>query len=472
MSCSNTIQNNRGSAIMLVMAIGAVVTYIVFSWVAFSVRRSHSVIDTRDRLNARYAAESVVSKALYERMINPQGPIVPDSAFQIVRAGDSLNQAAAESTLVYIDSLHHSEASATLHEEGSYVRVEAAGRAGKATWDIVALFGQEMPPDFKYALILSVQNKPLEVRRGRIVGDVKTAQQPAGSIDGKIDAGSIVTLPPVDERKFAEVMIELEGKLSFSDSAETVFQGSQVFDEQTMPQLGNGRTVFVNGHVLISGGLTKPISLKGPGTILATGDIQISGAAAIEDVECIAVGQVKCFDACRLDKVTIYSQQSIYLDNEAWVSGNLYAFKTITCAGQSTIALPSFAYIKGEAGKDPRKNVFGLQLLQQARDSGTFFCAAAASYSIVERDARFTGLLYTRGRLELGGTVFGCVAAFELAESIEDNRNTLAGGTIIRKVLPSNFVIPPAFGRKGAGYRLVSWSETPPSDSKRENADE
>jgi Tfp pilus assembly protein PilX len=94
MSCINTIQNNRGSAIMLVMAIGAVVTFIVFSWVAFSVRRSHSVIDTRDRLNARYAAESVVSKALYERMINPQGPLYPDSAVQIVRAGDSLGQTA------------------------------------------------------------------------------------------------------------------------------------------------------------------------------------------------------------------------------------------------------------------------------------------------------------------------------------------------------------------------------------------
>jgi hypothetical protein len=466
MSCINTIQNNRGSAIMLVMAIGAVVTFIVFSWVAFSVRRSHSVIDTRDRLNARYAAESAVSKALYERMINPQGPLYPDSAVQIVRAGDSLGQTADESTVVYVDSLHGSEASATLNEDGSYVRVVAAGKAGNATWDIDALFGQELPPDFNYALILSVQNKQLEVRRGRITGDVKTAQQPSGSIDGKVDAGSIVTLPPVDEGKFTAVMTNLEAKLSFSDSAETVFQGSQAFDEHTLPPFDSGRTIVVNGHVLISGGFVKPLTLKGPGSIVATGDIQISGAVDIEDVECIAIGRVKCFDACRLDKVTIYSQQSIYLDNEARVSGNLYAFNTITLAGQSTIAMPSFAYVKGEMSKDPRKNVVGLQLMQQSRFSGTFFCASAASYSIVERDARFTGLLYTRGRLELCGTVFGCVAAFELAESVEDTRNALAGGIIIRKVLPGNFVIPPAFGRKGAGYRLVSWSEAPLADAK------
>jgi hypothetical protein len=472
MSCINTKQNNRGSAIMLVMAIGAVVTFIVFSWVAFSVRRSHSVIDTRDRLNARYAAESVVSKILYERTINPQGPIAPDSAVQIVRAGDSLGKAAAESTVVYVDSLHGSEASATLREDGSYVRVVAAGKAGKATWDIDALFGQELPPDFKYALILSVQNKQLEVRRGRIVGDVKTAPPPSGSIDGKIDAGTIVTLPPVAEEKFTALMSKLEAKLSFSDSAESVFQGSQAFDEKTMPPLDSGRTIAVNGHVLISGGQTRPLTLKGPGSIVATGDIQISGAVVIEDVECIAVGQVKCFDACRLDKVTIYSQQSIYLDNEARVSGNLYAFNTITLAGQSTIAMPSFAYVKGETGKDPRKNVVGLQLMQQSRFSGTFFCASAASYSVVERDARFTGLLYTRGRLELSGTVFGCVAAVELAESVEDSRNTLAGGTIIRKLLPGDFVIPPAFGRKGAGYHLVSWSEAPPNDSKGGGADE
>jgi hypothetical protein len=464
---------------MLVLGIGAVVTFIVFTWVTFSVRRAHESIDMRDRLNARYAAESVVSAALYARMINPTGALSPDSVVQIVHAGDTLNQTAEDSSLIYVDSLHGSKASATLSEEGSYICVAAKGEAGEATYSVSALFGQELPKEFNYALILSIQNKPLEVRRGRIIGDVKTAQPPSGSIDGKIDAGRIVTLPQVDESKLTSAMSRLEEKISISDSGSIQYLSSQAFDERTLPKFRGDSTIFVNGHVLISGGMTKPLVIKGPGSIVAAGDIQITGMTDIEDVNLIATGQIKCFDDARLGTVTLYAQKSIYLDNQARVSGNLYAFSTITLAGESSITMPSFAYVKGSEGKDPKKNICGLQLMDQARFSGTFFCAYAGptSYSLIEKDTRFTGLLYTRGRLELGGTVFGCVAAFSLAVSMEDDRNTLAGGLVNRRLLPKNFMVPPAFGQKGAGYKLVSWDDAPPapalpSDSTHEVADE
>ena len=42
----------------------------------------------------------------------------------------------------------------------------------------------------------------------------------------------------------------------------------------------------------------------------------------------------------------------------------------------------------------------------------------------------------------------------------------------LEETKPGDFVIPPAFGRKGAGYRLVSWSESPPKDSKSGSPDE
>ncbi|MBN1128443.1 MAG: hypothetical protein JXA71_05620 [Chitinispirillaceae bacterium] len=472
MSCTSTKIAERGSAIMLVVAIGAVVTFIVFTWVAFSLHRSRGVIEKRDVLHARYAAESVVSAALYERTLNPSGPVSPDSAVQVVRAGDTLSNTPAESTIVYRDSVHGSEAAATVSDDGPFIRVRAHGSAGRETWGIDARFGQELSAEYRYALILSVQNKPLEVRRGRIIGDVKVAQQPTGAIDGKIEAGTVVTLPQVDESKLETGMARLrEGGIAF-DSVENVLQGSHAFDERSWPRAVGSAGLSVSGHLLVQGGGTRPFAIKGPLTVVAGGDVQLSGNVEMSDVTLVASGQVKCFDNVRLNGVTVSAGKMIYLDNQVRCSGEFYSLENLTLAGQSEIEMPSFAFVKGSISKDPKKTMFGLQLMQESRFAGTFFCASGASFSIIERDARFTGLLYTRGVLSLQGTVFGCVAAAMLAESAEDDRCVLAGGTIDRRILPKNFMIPQAFGTRGAGFRLVSWNENSASERQGGETDE
>ncbi|MBN2036359.1 MAG: hypothetical protein JW768_06415 [Chitinispirillaceae bacterium] len=463
MSCISTIRNNRGSAIMLVMAIGAVVSFMVFAWVIFSVKRSHAVIHKRDLLHARYAAESAVSKAVYERRTGQSGPLVREGAIEIVRSGDTASTCLTDSTVVYTDSLRGSKGTATTSEEGSFLRVVANGTAGREAWDVDALFGQELTPDYRFALIVSEQNKQLDVRSGKVIGDIKVSKAPLGAVEGRVDAGTIVKLPPVDEQKLVSGMLELETKISLPEQAQIVFQGSQAFDERTMPRLGDTAAVFVNGHVLITGGSLRPLELRGPSSIIATGDIQVSGNVSIHGVELIALGQIKCFDQVRMDRVILYSQDMIYFDDEVRYSGNMYAFKTITLAGQSTVDMPSFGYVKGVVSNDP-KSMNGLQLMQESRYAGIFFCAKGATCSIVERYARFTGLLYTRGFLVLEGTVFGCVAAAQLKTAPEDDRNRLAGGLINRRILPKRFMVPLAFGRQGAPFRLVSWIEAAPRE--------
>jgi hypothetical protein len=77
------------------------------------------------------------------------------------------------------------------------------------------------------------------------------------------------------------------------------------------------------------------------------------------------------------------------------------------------------------------------------------------------------------GYLILEGTVFGCVAAQSLLENAVDagQSNVLAGGTINRKILPKNFIVPCAFGLAGTTYRLVSWT-TASSNGKAEGVAE
>ena len=492
MSCISTTRSNlprllapsalrdlgcRGSAIVLVVSVGALVTMLVFTWVAFSVRRYHAVVDKNDGLHARYAAESVVSKAIYERMLNPQAKT--DSAgaltlkpadtasqkFGLVGLADSLS---ADDSLTYIDSVHHSRATASLSEEGSFLRANAQGSCREARCEIDALFGLGMPPQFRYALIVTEQNRPLEIHSGRIIGDVHLASKPAGTIEGKVETPIESVLPKVAEEKFAEEVARLEGKISLPDSAETVFQGTQIFTENSPPPLHEGKSLFVNGNISIENGSNRPLVVKGPGTIVATGDIQISGPVTMDNVDILALGRVQCFDGARLQKVTVFSHSVIGFDDTVRCSGNFYAYEKIILAGQATVEMPSFAYVKGVAPKNSLVDFSGIEITQQSRFTGTAFCMGSSTSNTVSsigRDARFTGLFYTHGQIVVEGTVFGCVAAALLREALvlrEDNehqKNILAGGTINRTALPKNFVVPSAFGAQGASFNLISWSE-------------
>jgi cytoskeletal protein CcmA (bactofilin family) len=468
MSCTNTTRNSpigkylndRGSAIVLVVSMGALVTLMVFTWVAFSVGRYHVIIDKRDGLNARYAAESAVSKAIYGQMVNPSDTIRRDSMVIVSRA-DSLRtrdtMPAVDTFLNYTDTVHHSQASASVGEEGSFLRVKANGTAGNVACEIDALFGYKLPPQFRYALILAEQNRRLEIRKGHIIGDVQLAQQPQGSIEGKVDVGTAAGLPQVNSGKFESDIKGFESKMQLPENAETVLQSSQVYNEHSPPPFDSGKDLFVNGNILIENTSNSPFIIKGPGTIISSGSIQISGNTVMENVEILALDKITIFDNARLRDVTIFSMTTIGLGDEVRYTGNLYAFKNITLAGSAVVAMPSFAYVRGLL----TDSLSGIWLTQESNFSGTVFCDQGARYSVIAQEARFSGLFYTKGDLVLEGTVFGCVAAASLRDPNDRRKNSLAGGTINRKMLPNNFIVPCAFGQKGVSdaFALVSWSE-------------
>jgi hypothetical protein len=509
MSCINTTRNNRfslaaapfrglgcrGSAIVLVVSVAAVVTLLIMTWVMLSVRRYHAVVEKRDGLNARYAAESVVSKALYERMINPQnnrdssGTLIvqrdstglkPSLSDSTRKSGISDSAVSADSLTDYVDSVHHSSGAASLAEEGTFLRVKAEGHCAKAHCVIDAQFGLGMPPPFRYALVLTEQNRQLEIRSGRIIGDVHLANKPSGPIQGKIETPVEANLPKIAEDKLAKECRKLEAMLTLPDSSETGLQGAQVFYESAPPPLKEGQTLYVNGNILIENRSKRPFTVKGPGAIVAAGDIQISGPTVMDNVTIAALGNVQCFDDARLQKVTVFSKSLIGFADDVRVSGNFYACEKLVCAGRSTVEMPSFAYVKGTLPPkaNPERDFGGIEITQQSRFSGTAFCLDGKTISSIERDDRFTGLFYTHGQNVIQGTVFGCVAAALLREAVilrgnmEQQKNILAGGTINRKILPKNFVVPAVFGQPGSRYSLISWSETMPRDSAVEPAHE
>jgi hypothetical protein len=478
MSCNNTATNSRGipflprkapggnhgSAIVLVVSVGALITLLVFTWVVFSVQRFHAVIEKRDALRARYAAESVISQVIYEKTINPSDSLKRADTGIFISGKDGIgsDSAAVEDPLSYTDSLHASSATAEAADEGSYFRVRARGTSGKVDCAIDALFGIELPPEYRFAAILfgsGSEIKPLEIKRGRIIGDISSTKAPLGTIDGKFEPGA--TKPIVNTAKFEGEMERLKRKIEIGDSGETVLPTTQTFSGRSMPALGRDKDLFVNGNILIEDRSQTPLVVKGPGTIIATGNIQISGSVIVDNVEILALGDIQCFDNVRIRKATLYSRQMIGFGDKVTVSGNLYATTKLVMAGQATVEIPTFAYIKGSdsVGKKGDKTG-GLQLTQLSRFSGIVYSRSEKTVSQIGRDTRFTGLFYTMGYLVLEGTVFGCVAAQSLTEDPEDAQttNVLAGGTINRKILPKNFVVPCAFGRPGTTFRLVSWN--------------
>lgn len=456
---------------MLVVSLGALVTLLVFTWVVFSVKRYHASIDKRDELRARYAAESVISQVIYEKMVNPGDSLKRnDTGVMLKPSPDTL---IADDPLTYTDSLHASSATATAEEEGSYFRVKAQGKAGNNGCDIDALFGIELPPQYRFALILAgagSENTSLEIKRGKIIGDVSLPKEPHGPLNGKFE--KCAAKPGVDFGKFKKEIETYKRKMQTGDSGETSLTTTQTYSGKS-PPISKDKDLFVNGNILIESRSQTPLVVKGPGTIIATGNIQISGSVIVDNVEILAIGNIQCFDNARLQKVTLYSSQMIGFGDKVKVSGNLYAMENLVLAGQASIEMPTFAYVGGDSAKKGSPKTYGLQLTQQSRFSGTYYCNGPYTVSLIERDTRFTGLFYSMGYLILEGTVFGCVAAQSLIENSIDagQTNVLAGGTINRKVLPKNFVVPCAFGLAGTTYRLVSWT-TASSNGKAKGAAE
>jgi hypothetical protein len=474
--------DNRGSAIVLVVAVAAVVTLLVMTWVTFSVRRYHASVERQSGLCARYAAESVVSKALYGRMTSMRNGRDSSGTMVIQRDTATLRKVSADSNRTpgaaetvcadslteYTDSVHKSEGSASLAEEGSFLKVKAEGRCASATCAIEAQFGLRPPPEFNYALVLTEQNKQLEIRGGRIVGDVHLVKAPLGPVQGKVRSPIEANLPKIGEDKIAAECAKFEAMLVVADSAETGITGSHVFYEREPPPVDSGKPLFVNGNILIENRSKRPFTIKGPGVIIAAGDIQISGPTTLDDVTLVALGKVQCFDDARLQKARVFSKSLIGFSDDVRASGDFFAYEKFICAGRATVEQPSFVYVKGTLPPKalPERDFAGIEITQQARFTGTAVCSDGKSISAVERDARFTGLFYTHGQIVVQGVVFGCVAAAMLREAVmlrgpeQQWKNILAGGTINRNLLPKTFVVPVVFGQQGARFSLLSWSET------------
>ncbi len=327
MFCSNTPSNKpfhrlldeRGSAVVLVISVGALVTLLVFTWIAFSVIRSHKSLSAGNILRARYAAESVISKAVFRQMTGSFGEeklvVNADDAKPASRNAAVIDAADQGNTVTYTDSLHHSSGEALVTDEGSFLRVQASGTAGKTRCAVDARFGREVSDAFRFALILSEQNRQLEIRRGAVIGDVQLAQRPLGAVSGNVETG-IAALPPVNRGKFSMALRELQDMLHAS--ADTVMQGSQVFDVNHWLSVTAGKSLFVNGNVLVQGatrGARNARTITGPWTLIASGDIQISGSVNLDNVGIFSLGTVKCFDNVRLSEVTVYAKNTIDLED-------------------------------------------------------------------------------------------------------------------------------------------------------------
>jgi cytoskeletal protein CcmA (bactofilin family) len=155
---------------------------------------------------------------------------------------------------------------------------------------------------------------------------------------------------------------------------------------------------------------------------------------------------------------------TIGLGDDVRCSGNFYAFENIILAKNAVVEMPAFAFVRGVLKGNALTSSCGVRLSGESRFSGIVFCEQGFTYSSIEKNARFTGLFYTRGYLALEGTVYGCVAAQRMKKDLAGDKNEFAGGMIDRKMLPKNFTVPCAFGQNKRGvseaFKLVSWKES------------
>jgi hypothetical protein len=438
---------NQGSAIAIVVLTGAIVTFLVFTWVTFSLMNSKKTVAIAQNISARYAAESAISKSIYFLLSHP----VTDTVLIDTSLG-----ADSTSAFSFSDTVRHTSASASVSDQGAFLKITALGKSGDASCEIEASFGRDPGSAFRYALVLA-DPRPLNMGSGKIWGDVLLNAPPKGQISGKMEIGK-ASVPLIDTKMFLNSMAEMERKILLPESSDIVLQGSRAFGGKNPPPFKKHGTLFVEGNLLIDNNTFGPLlEIKGPGTIISTGEIQISGNTYVHNVEILALGTIKCFDKVRLENVTLYSQNILYLDDQVKFSGSMYSFERVVIANQALVQMPSVVFIKGLPTAKNKKT--GFFLSGEAQFSGTVICMGIRSLTHIEKEALFTGLFYSPGNIELEGTVLGCVVAQSMRSENDSTANILAGGIINRGKLPASFALPNSFGKTGENYKLVEWIE-------------
>ena len=473
----------RGSALPTVLVFVLVVSVTVGLVLLVQVLQDRFIRRDVQHLQARYAAEAGVYRALSDL----------EGSLRSLRATYDLPGAA--------------RCSVQVEPFGGFARVYAWGQARGEEARLRALAGEKPPSAFRFALLLGdVQSSFTLTGAATIYGSVVVGPRGVersdfrgkpftGTLKGEVRRKGTASVPAYDTTVYhrtarrAERLLETppeergaSGKTPSIQSASSRNGGGPIRPNPLRPAdrpsaAGSSGSLWTRGRrVRVADGdltLTEADSsfLRGPALIIAKGTLALRGSLrAAPGSVFLADSSLSIGDMVRGRGALFYARDTLRVGGTARLSGQFLSRSYVGIRGEARLRYPSVTHVARPEGRiriGEQARVDGLVLHPSTPPSG-----GQGREVIVEGSAMVRGGIYNRSETTLWGQVSGSVLTGQIGfyRSPTHYVGWLKDGTIRRPTRPENFVVPYGF-EKSSRPAVLGWNvlnrDAAPSPQRR-----
>jgi hypothetical protein len=217
-------------------------------------------------------------------------------------------------------------------------------------------------------------------------------------------------------------------RAKFAEKNDTTFKNSVLTVQDNagfskVPEIVNG-PLFIDGshHDLV---------WKDNRRVFIIGDLQITGKTAIEDIEFVVSGEVKCFDNCRLRNVSVFCGKKLTIGDNASFAGNAMTLSAISIFKRARVEEKSILVAYGEnkqssspvesPGTNKIKLLCSVFLSQDAKCDAVIVACGDPGGIMVDRNVVVRGGLWASGIVCQQGTVYGVLRCKQLVNTQQLN---------------------------------------------------
>jgi hypothetical protein len=435
-----------------VLVLIAIVTTLIGAVLSLAVLRDHYVRRDVHRLQARYAAEAGIHRALsgLGGRLRSTESVVP------IRVGED----------------ETAPCSVRVEPFGAFAFAEAVVAVRGEQASLRVLSGMAPPPAAERALVFGEDRSSLTLTGAtRIIGDllvgsrgVETSSFRGSRFTGEIDGDSkrdpTVALPAYDDGILQDVLDQasnwLQGPPSGSKDAwqhppqEATYKGT--------------RPYFVNGALTLTSedqAVFSPDVSDEPALVLATGHIAVEDSIQLPPRTILVAGQtLRVAGTVSGGPALLIGMQGVQVGGEVQLAAQLVSKQQVHIGSDAYLTYPSLAYV---ADRDGRLRLSGRSQL----DGWILFPNAPGeekggreSEVVLGDQTVVRGALYNAATTEMSGSIHGTVFArrFAFYESPTYYVNWLRDVTIDVTRRPSSFASPFGF-ENSERPSIVNWSK-------------
>jgi len=440
------VRGDEGSSLITVLVFIAIISSLVGVVLSLAVLRDRYVRRDVHRLQARYAVEAGIHRALAEL----NGRLQRTSSVIPVPAGTG----------------HTVPCSVRIAPFGAFARGTASARVQGEDAALRVLAGMHRPPESENAVVFGEDRSNLTLTGDtRITGPmhvgargVETSslrgERFTGRIDGEVRRNTHVALPPFDDAALRQAL----------DTANRWLKNPPVgsgdaWDAPRNAPLLDGRRVFY-----VEGGLTLSASdravFEEPALILAPGSVAIEGPVEVPDGTIVVAGQtLRVGGDVTGGHALLIGRQGVQVGGDVDVSAQLVSERQVLIGGHAQLSYPSLAFVAEPTGQlrmSGRAHLDGWVLFPNRTDDP----GGRESEVVLGPRTRIRGALYNAATTEMSGTVFGTVFArrFAFYQSPTHYVNWLQDATIDVTERPSDFASPFGFEASERPH-IIRWRE-------------